>query len=92
MKNRIGRFYIADHWVDEHPEGLANVFVAMHFVPLRVEYLYHSRKLECIGLSPNFREVSEPGETPNYELEIKNELGRVFLNSVKRVEDKNELK
>lgn len=74
MKNRLGKFYIADFIIKNNLEEVAEILSQLKFVPVKVENLFHMDKIEYIGYSPLFREIEKNSVWPEYQIIItKNE-------------------
>lgn len=65
---RIGKFYV--RFDDLESGRIGPVLAKMLFVPYRVESILYANRVEFIGTSPLFREVTENLITPEYEIVV----------------------
>ena len=84
---RIGKFFIAAEAIES--VFIHEVFKRLEFVPYRVEFLYHRKSFECIGVSPMFELNDDFMEAPEYTLRISTEVdkGETVLSEVKAIKD-----
>jgi hypothetical protein len=64
IKQRVGVFRIPTGKLWPDIDFLCQVFGELQFVPLRVEHLFASQELNCVGVSPKFEPIG-PGAMPN---------------------------
>ncbi len=84
----MGRFQIDASFVHSDPDGAADIFLAMRFVPVRAEMLFAEYRMDYVGMSPLFSEGKEGCLVPAYELEIKRDKdGNVVNVDAKPKED-----
>ena len=60
---QLGVFEVPRLLMHEDPDRVAQIFAALHFVPVRAEMLYVSDTIEYVGMSDQFDEIS-PNERP----------------------------
>jgi len=78
MDNRIGKFIISKHFIEDDLESMHMLLAELKFVPLRVRHRGYPDDYEYIGYSPQFEEVKEevklfgvahiPLDLPEYDM------------------------
>lgn len=74
---QIGKFYIAGIESKERPEEIAKIFSLLKFVPTRVEYLWHRKEFEYIGISLKFKELEIGKKIPQYFIIVTKKNGKI---------------
>lgn len=70
-KDRIGKFYIDLHLIENKPERLEDVF--RRCIVVRAEMLYHKRAIEYTALCYDFAPVPPNVTLPEYQVIFTNE-------------------
>jgi hypothetical protein len=66
---KLGKFFF-DRDLIEDDDAARVIFKLLEFVPYRTEYLGYNGKVEYIGTSPKFKDVSKAVEAPEYTIII----------------------
>ena len=65
---------------------LLEIYAALEFIPTKVEHLFANKMFDCIGLSPNFREVPDNEVHPVYNvivtIKVDPETGKELVTAV----------
>ncbi len=70
-RNNRGIFHLSSNFLkDDQLSTTLQIFKALQFIPIKVEFLWNADRLECSGLSPIFRDSPLQEATPVYDVVV----------------------
>lgn len=67
---QLGKFEIQRDLIENNPDSVAQIFMALKVVPVFAQGLFHQSAIEYIGISEQFRTLPLGEVVPEYELII----------------------